>query len=171
MLPFTKTQTGLTFRLNYELLHIESWGANSLRVRATTSPNFQMDTTSALLPVTISETVIEISDTMGRITNGNITAEVSANGQIRFLKTSTAQVILAEKPIHLLSVPARNYLNAKNDLYHTEVNFCAYDDEHFFGLGQHQHGKLDQKGSVIDLLQRNTEITIPFTLSSHGYGF
>ncbi|MEP7288582.1 MAG: TIM-barrel domain-containing protein [Chloroflexota bacterium] len=171
MSPFTKTQTSLTFRLNYELLQIESWGANSLRVRATTSPNLQADTISALLPVAASQATVEISDTVGRIANGNITAEVSAKGQIRFLKTGTTQEILAEKPIHLLSVPARSYLNAKNDLYHIEVNFAAYDDEHFFGLGQHQHGKLDQKGSVIDLLQRNTEITIPFTLSSRGYGF
>jgi alpha-D-xyloside xylohydrolase len=30
---------------------------------------------------------------------------------------------------------------------------------------------LDQKGCVIDLIQRNTEVTIPFLLSSRGYGF
>ena len=44
-------------------------------------------------------------------------------------------------------------------------------DERFYGLGQHQHGLLDQKGAVIDLVQRNTEVSIPFALSSRGYGF
>ncbi len=43
--------------------------------------------------------------------------------------------------------------------------------EHLYGLGQHQHGRLDQKGCVIDLVQRNTEVAIPFLLSSEGYGF
>ena len=36
---------------------------------------------------------------------------------------------------------------------------------------QHQHGLLDQKGAVIDLFQYNTEVCIPFLLSSRGYGF
>ena len=40
-----------------------------------------------------------------------------------------------------------------------------------YGLGQHQHGRLDQKGCVIELIQRNTEVSIPFLLSSRGYGF
>ncbi len=47
----------------------------------------------------------------------------------------------------------------------------ARDGEHLYGLGQHQHGRLDQKGCVIDLVQRNTEVAIPFLLSSEGYGF
>ena len=43
--------------------------------------------------------------------------------------------------------------------------------ERFYGLGQHQHGFLDQKGCVIELFQRNTEVCIPFLFSSRGYGF
>jgi alpha-glucosidase (family GH31 glycosyl hydrolase) len=51
------------------------------------------------------------------------------------------------------------------------VYFRAATGERIFGLGQHQHGLLDNKGSVIDLEQRNTEVSIPFYLSSLGYGF
>jgi len=46
---------------------------------------------------------------------------------------------------------------------------CA--NERFYGLGQHQHGLLDQKGCVIELLHRNAEVCIPFLLSNQGYGF
>jgi alpha-D-xyloside xylohydrolase len=56
-------------------------------------------------------------------------------------------------------------------LYYLEARFKAYAAERLYGLGQHQHGLLDQKGAVIDLLQRNTEVCIPFLLSSRGYGF
>src|SRR6185437_7809288 len=42
--------------------------------------------------------------------------------------------------------------------------------ERFYGLGQHQHGRLDQKGAVVELIQRNTEVSIPFLLSSRCYG-
>ena len=48
--------------------------------------------------------------------------------------------------------------------------FNARDGERFYGLGQHQHGRLNQKGAVIELVQRNTEVCIPFLVSNLGYG-
>ena len=51
------------------------------------------------------------------------------------------------------------------------MSFNAYEGERLYGLGQHQHGKLDQKGLVVDLAQYNTEVAIPFLLSSRNYGF
>ena len=50
-----------------------------------------------------------------------------------------------------------------------EQRFAAYDDEKLYGLGQHQHGRLDQKGLVLDLVQRNAEVGIPVLTSSRGY--
>jgi len=47
--------------------------------------------------------------------------------------------------------------------------FRAYDGERLYGLGQHSHGLLDQKGAVLELAQRNAEVSIPFLLSSRGY--
>ncbi|MEM6729414.1 MAG: TIM-barrel domain-containing protein, partial [Pseudomonadota bacterium] len=66
---------------------------------------------------------------------------------------------------------ARNYDAEAGDLWKIEAHFAAHDGERFYGLGQHQHGRLDQKGCVIDLLQMNTEVVIPFLVSSRGYGF
>lgn len=63
------------------------------------------------------------------------------------------------------------FKNSSGDHFRAEARFKAYDDERFYGLGQHQHGLLDQKGCVIDLIQRNTEVPIPFLYSSRGYGF
>ena len=38
-------------------------------------------------------------------------------------------------------------------------------------MGQRQHGLLDQKGCVLELLQRNGEVNIPWVISSRGYGY
>ena len=51
------------------------------------------------------------------------------------------------------------------------MSFRSFPDERFYGLGQHQHGLLDQKGTVIEFVQRNTEVCVPFALSNRGYGF
>ena len=43
-------------------------------------------------------------------------------------------------------------------------------DESLYGLGQHQHGLIDIKNTDLDLHQYNTEVFIPYLVSSRGYG-
>jgi alpha-D-xyloside xylohydrolase len=43
-------------------------------------------------------------------------------------------------------------------------------DEALYGLGQHQFGLMNIKGYNLDLWQRNTEVAVPFLVSSRGYG-
>ena len=103
--------------------------------------------------------------------NGAIVAEVASNGRLRFLKGGGAALLEETAPGHFFVPPARQFTACGGDLFRTEARFCAYEGERFYGLGQHKHGFLDQKGCVITLDQRNTEVTIPFLLSSRGYGF
>jgi alpha-D-xyloside xylohydrolase len=42
--------------------------------------------------------------------------------------------------------------------------------ESFYGLGQHQSGVWNYRGEAVDISQDNTNISIPFLLSSNGYG-
>jgi alpha-D-xyloside xylohydrolase len=55
--------------------------------------------------------------------------------------------------------------------YHSERFVNMWDSqEAFYGLGQHQAGVWNYRGESIDLSQDNTNISIPFLLSSNGYG-
>lgn len=56
-------------------------------------------------------------------------------------------------------------------LFESELHLCAYDDEHFFGMGENSTGHVDLKDSVIDLYQRHVKAVVPFVVSSRGYGF
>src|SRR6185312_3064778 len=40
----------------------------------------------------------------------------------------------------------------------------------FYGLGQHQDGLVNYKGHQVNLFQNNTEVAIPFLVSSRNYG-
>ncbi len=93
------------------------------------------------------------------------------NGRLRFTRSDTGAELLSEAPIHPISPGARHYRKLAGDHYWLEASFGACDGERLWGLGQHQHGLLDQKGCVIDLIQRNGDVSIPFLLSSRGYGF
>jgi alpha-D-xyloside xylohydrolase len=152
-----------------ETLWIEPWGINGLRVRATILPEMpEMDW--ALLPPSKTDSRIEISDDFATITNGLIKARVASDGRISFHKTSDNSIFLEEVQPSILRPSNRFYRQAEGDLYHTEVRFKSYDGERIYGLGQHRNGYLDQKGCVIDLVQKNTEVTIPWLLSNRMYG-
>jgi len=55
--------------------------------------------------------------------------------------------------------------------YHLERFTNMWDtQEAFYGLGQHQGGVFNWRGESVDIVQDNTNISIPLLLSSKGYG-
>jgi alpha-D-xyloside xylohydrolase len=96
--------------------------------------------------------------------------EIAPPLELRFLDTRTGTVLLEEEPPHFLWPGPRHWKAEGGDLWSLDQRFRAWEGERLHGMGQHQHGRLDLKGCVLDLHQRNTEITIPFLMSSRGYG-
>ena len=163
----------LIWQKNHETVQIQPWENDSLRLRSTISPEIE-ERRWALLnnPVKIKPQ-IEINEEGAVIKNGKIKAKISLDGRITFLRSADASIILEEQyPGHgAHPYPARNYQPHSSELSRLEATFKAYTGERFYGLGQHQHGFLDQKGCVVELFQRNTQVCIPFLVSSRGYGF
>jgi alpha-D-xyloside xylohydrolase len=171
---FSQQGTALEWRGGHETVRIEPWGADSLRVRGTLWAQIRDDLPGALLPPeTKAAPSTEITPDQARISNGGLTADITAGGRIRFTRTGDGAELLSEVVPHFTGPAQRRYAPTGNGsgLHHIEVLFNAKDGERCYGLGQHQHGKLDQKGAVVELIQRNTEVSIPFLLSSAGYGF
>ncbi len=170
----------LIWENNREIVHIEPWGRDSLRVRSTINQDIRSDAPGALLEPVATDVRIEIEADRAIIRNGALSAEITAQvdfvrpnvpATIRFFKTSTGEELLAEAETEFPRPAARQYKFVGGENFHLQVRFQAYKDERIYGLGQHQHGCLNQKGCVIDQMQYNTEVSIPFLLSSRGYGF
>ncbi|MBD5560614.1 MAG: glycoside hydrolase family 31 protein, partial [Clostridia bacterium] len=51
------------------------------------------------------------------------------------------------------------------------ARFESDPDEKIFGMGQYQQLPMNLKGCLLELAQRNSQISVPFALSSRGYGF
>ncbi len=57
------------------------------------------------------------------------------------------------------------------DTYHSESFFSVYGShEALYGLGQHQAGVWNYRGESVDIVQDNSNISVPLMLSSKGYG-
>jgi alpha-D-xyloside xylohydrolase len=185
---FRHQDNALIWEGNHEIVQIEPWGPDSLRVRATMGPAIRDDLPGALLSPPPTDAQVTIAADAATIRNGAIAAHIT-DGRLSFSRTSalpqpfmaetgaggaaSSEIadLLAEDLPHPTRPPARWYKPAGGDLFRLEARFQPHPGERFYGLGQHQHGRLDQKGCVIDLFQRNTEVCIPFLLSSRGYGF
>ncbi|MDA8297865.1 MAG: family 31 glucosidase [Actinomycetota bacterium] len=178
MLEVREERGVVVARAGHETIRIEAWGPDAVRVRTTLGSEIVDSPASALLEPSPSGAEIQINDGSARLRNGELVVELAeiavAAGEpfpprIRFLRPN-GEVLLSEAVPHFSSPAQRRYVPAAGDGFRCEVTFDPHDDERFYGLGQHQHGLLDQKGAVIDLVQRNTEVSIPFALSSRGYG-
>jgi alpha-D-xyloside xylohydrolase len=172
---FSREGNALIYQENQEKVWLQPWGENGLRIRANLAGKL-LDLPQSLLELPggySPEVFIDIENERASIRNGMIQATVSRNGELSFLNAFTGKILLEEPKgkIFASPPPSRHFRYRNGGLHKIEAWFRAQEGERFFGLGQHQHGQLDQKGCVIELHQRNTEVTIPFLVSSLKYGF
>ena len=163
----------LLWQEGHHWLWLEPWGKNGLRLRANLRQQL-LDLPQALVekpPLPAGEVEISIGPEKAVLRNGTLQAEIAANGRIRYIRATDGQALLTEPEPTYYDVSARRFKPRDGGLYQIEAVFEAQEGERFYGLGQHKHGRLNQKGCIIDLQQRNTEIAIPFLISSLGYGF
>lgn len=156
----------------HQTLRIECCGNDALRVRATLWPEFAKDRVNALLPADPeTDPVILEAEGVCSIQNGAISARLNGKtGDLTFLRDET--VILREKSSYLVEqmMPARRLKVCEGELLDIAVDFESDPHERFMGLGQNPNGQLNQKGNRIEFRQRNGVITVPFLVSSRGYG-
>jgi alpha-D-xyloside xylohydrolase len=76
--------------------------------------------------------------------------------------------IISEKPI-----AGRCFQPAVFDgkrYYNLTQTFQTTSDDAWYGLGQHQDGIMNYRGQQVTFFQNNTEVAIPFLVSSKNYG-
>ena len=163
---FNEIEDGFEWRGSHQVLRAQAWGTDSIRVRAALS-NLREDLPGALDRRPPGPARVSLGDS-AVLVSGSLTLEMSADGMLRF--TRDGEELLAEERAHFWWPGPRVYTSTGNGYYRIEQRFRAHEGERIHGLGQHTHGLFDQKGAVIDLVQRNAEVTIPFLVSSRGYG-
>lgn len=108
------------------------------------------------------------NDTEAVIKTTSLTAAVNlSTGAVRF-EDSAGRPIASEKTIGGRSFEPAIYDGAPT--WHTRQTFETLPGEALYGLGQHQDGLVNYKGYRVDLFQNNTEVAVPFLLSSRNYG-
>lgn len=192
-MQFEEINGALEFRHNGERVRIEPWGKDALRVRVVMAGTFTGDRRALSEEIPAQSAQIRFMEEEFRegdgsrskkprasVTNGALSAEVNFAGVITFRKNG--EEILREyyrmydgtvsKESRCLKFVNREWKGIPGaSEYSLNVKFESRDGEKIFGMGQYQHPYLNLKGCVLELAQRNSQVSVPFAISSLGYGF
>ncbi|WP_110929927.1 glycoside hydrolase family 31 protein [Paenibacillus bouchesdurhonensis] len=154
-----------------EQLWIEPWGNNALRIRASRIPQMNNEDW-ALLPVNEGQTEITIEESTATIVNGKIKAVIQRTGQIAIYNQKGEMLLQETENTYQLKYGGRELIpHPGNSDYRLTVRFNSDPKEKLFGMGQYQHDFMNLKGCTLEMTHRNSQISVPFVMSSLGYGF
>lgn len=169
----------LLYHYDTETLKIEPWGENSLRIRGTQYTEL-CEEDWALLPPPPLATDIRITADGGTLRNGNIIARLTHGGQLSIENAGGVELLreyhrnrraLTGHTSSALEVEAREWKAVPGGDYHLTARFESLDEkEKIYGMGQYQQPYLNLKGTDLELAHRNSQASVPFAVSSRGYG-
>ena len=172
---FTQENQSLIWESNGEILKITAWGLNSFRVRSSIMREIE-NTDFALLPQEQCDVEINIEEKKASISNGKIKAVITEydwpqTGKISFYNQKGELLLSEMNGQGALNMVAREFKPIIGGDFRLTMNFEADENEKLYGMGQYQQEILNIKYCNLELAHRNSQASVPFLLSSKGYGF
>ena len=150
-------------------VRLQVMGPKLIRVSATPDGAFHDRKSLVVLPAKEKTPFsVEMEEGVVKVSTGDVVARVDPkDGKLSFTDASGKQLLASGSGGRMSFAPIE--VEGKK-AYSTQVVFDSPADEAFYGLGQQQTGEFDHKGLNEELYQYNTKISIPFIVSSKGYG-
>ena len=150
-------------------VRLQVMGPKLIRVSATPDGAFHDRKSLVVLPMKEKTRFsVEMEEGVVKVSTGEVVARVDPkDGKLSFTDASGKQLLASGAGGQMSFAPIE--VEGKK-AFSTRVVFDSPADEAFYGLGQQQTGEFDHKGLNEELYQYNTKISIPFIVSSKGYG-
>src|SRR5437667_10661544 len=164
-----KDSNGVMLRTATGMMRVELCGDHVVHVVATTAAEMPTAKVPVVTGACKADNVhIDIAKQEVRLSTAALAVAIdTTTGAIKFLSPD-GNIVLAEPKPGGKSFDVPSVFEAKT--WQVQQSFLSPSDEALYGLGQHQEGIFNVRGVPIRLHQANTNISIPFLLSSKGYG-
>lgn len=170
----------LIYHFDAEEVWIEAWGKNAVRVRVT--KNAKMPENDWALSVPQSEAgEIKVHEKYASLKNGKLNLKITSGGKITIEKADGTLVMeeywrnrrdFSDPKLSSIEVEGREFKPNVGGDYHVTMRWESIDPkEKIYGMGQYQQRNMDHKGTDLELAHRNSQASVPFAVSSLGYGF
>ncbi|KAJ7213434.1 glycoside hydrolase family 31 protein [Mycena pura] len=183
----SSSSTGLKLQNGFERVYIQPYGENGIRIRSSLLRDPTGTEPSALLDPPLEgpggraglsfDTLVPFQGS-GSLQNGNIVASITL-GVISFFRASTAENgsqvldLLTSEYTDDKTLTARFYRqDFRANSFAAEFSFSSDPTEQFYGVGQQaccNDNTVNKKGQVVDLLNFNSQNTLPIYMSNKGY--
>jgi alpha-D-xyloside xylohydrolase len=183
MTAFETGPDSVTWRGAGETLVVQAWGPSSVRVRSVPVADV-LDTDFALLGAETVAVGVEVDGDVATLSNGDLVVELRSSDyydeQVGYqvfrcsleFRDSSGRILLRELDEGgSLKLRAREFRPTVGGAHHLRAAFQANPGEKLYGMGQYQQAIMDLKGSTLELAHRNSQASVPFVMSSAGYGF
>jgi len=161
-----KQSDGIVFKTDSGRLRLQVWSDRVIRV--TFSPNENFPTNGSFSVISTPEkTKWKLRETTNEFVLATSMVSAHVNRQTAAVEFFDA----AGKSLLQETEAGRGFSLATNSSGQTVIqSFVLPEDEHIYGLGQHQSGTWNYRGTSVRLRQQNMQVAIPVLVSSRGYG-
>ncbi len=167
--PFERSTDGVVLHSSSGTLHVAVCSERIIHIVGSVSDEIS----KPLVPIVIRAcggapfTVSSDGTTISIMTSALRVEIDRATDSVRFL-TATGQPLLNEQPHGGRAITPVEVDGTPT--HEIRQDFLLSPDEALYGLGQHQEGFFNVRDIPIRLVQANTNISIPFLISTNGYG-
>jgi alpha-D-xyloside xylohydrolase len=164
---FTKTDYGIFARAGKINIKLQVYTPSVIRVIK--SPDNITDLTSMSVVLHPGKVVFKVKNHNHEVilTTSNLTVIVNLeNGALTYYNEQ-GKVLMSEQP---QATHFEADSSAGINIYRISQSFILPENSAIYGLGQHQEGIMNYRNHTVELKQRNTEIAIPFMITSDSNG-
>jgi alpha-D-xyloside xylohydrolase len=165
---FKKTDFGIKTNAGSTVIEIQFYSPDIVRViKSPEGKSFEKNSLSVVKKPQSTKLSIEQGKGFIAVKSNKIRVDVETEtGRITFKDLSGKQ-FLGEKA---LGATFTDFNDAGSPTYSVEQIFSLEKNEHIYGLGQQQRGKLSLRNTNIRMVQGNTDDYVPFIVSTNGFG-
>ena len=169
----------IIFHYDAEELWIEPWGENAVRVHATKDA-VMPEEDWALLQPTDAACRVHVDENGADLANGKLKVHITPRGKITMYNQDGKLLLeeywrnrrdVTDPKCSAIEVEAREFRPNIGGDYKLTARFESLDrNEKIYGMGQYQQPYLNLKGTDLEMAHRNSQASVPFAVSSLGYG-
>lgn len=164
---YRNTREGVVIPTENGTVRIQVYGNKIVRVNATPEDRIpEFHSLAVTAKPDFKGYKVDTDENQVNIRTNELTVCVERqNGKVTFLNPDGSR-ILAEKAKKFEPIE----VEGKSGYTITQTFFSPSPDEGLYGLGQHQSEEFNYKKKSEELYQYNTKVSVPFIISTEGYG-
>jgi len=165
---YQKTDVGIKTKINSTEVEIQFFSPSSVRIlKSPEGKTFTKESLSVIKKPQATKVSVSQQGHIVSLKSDKLKVDIDLKSGKIVYSTLAGKVLLSEKES---GATFTDFNDAGSNTFTVKQLFTLEKDEHIYGLGQQQRGKLSLRNSRINMVQGNTDDFVPLMVSTKGYG-